>query len=180
MEPDPFPTARSKWYILKQARPLMRLSLSVVVLTVLLHPSLIRAEVWRCPHGTGTDLFTNVPRESEKCETYVPSREVIPAPLPATPSAEEYRQASPTILMPFAHDGPTPPEYDVPYYPDYYYSYPYSYSPFYGGFFFHPRPHFRHAPCMRPHFGAPGMRPHFRAPRSQPHFGTPGRSFRRR
>jgi len=149
----------------------MRLSLSVVALTVLLYPSLIRAEVWRCPHGTGTDLFTNVPRASERCETYVPSREVIPAPSPAIPHAEEYRQASPTILMPFAHDGPTPPEYDVPYYPDYYYSYPYSYSPFYGGLFFRPRPHFRHAPRMRPHFRAPG---------SQPHFVTPGRSFRRR
>jgi hypothetical protein len=168
---------------------MMRLSLSVVVLAVLLFPSLLQAEVWRCPQETGTDLFTNLPRESEQCETYVPSREVIPVPLPALPPVEESRQASPTILMPFAQNGPTPPEYDVPYSPDYYYSYPYSYSPFYGGFFFLPRPHFRHAPRMRPHFGVPGirphfgvpgMRPHFRAPGSKPHFGRPGGSFRRR
>lgn len=168
----------------------MRLAFSVVALTVLLFPSLLRAEVWRCPQETGTDLFTNRPQGSEQCETYVPSREVIPTPSPATPLVEEYRHASPTILMPYARDGSTLPEYDVPYYPDYYYSYPYSFSPFYDGFlFFRPRPHFRHAPGMqrhfgppgiRPHFGVPGGRPHFKAPGSQPRFGTPGRSFRRR
>jgi hypothetical protein len=153
----------------------MRLALSVVVLSVLLYPSLLRAEVWRCPQDNGTDLFTNLPPESGNCENYVPSREVIAAPSSPT-SSQDYRQESPTIPMPYAHDGPTPPEYAVPSYPDYYsspygyYSSPY-YSPFYGGFFFRFRPGVRHTPGIRPHFGTPGGRPHF---------STPGRSFRRR
>jgi len=131
----------------------MRLSFSVVFLAALLaFPSLLHAEVWRCTQENGTDLFTNSPSDTSKCEKFVPTTDLITAPSPAQPPSANITQESPTIPVPYAHDGPTPPEYDVPYYPDYYYSYPYyPYSPYYvPGFFVFRRPHFRFAPGL-PH-----------------------------
>ena len=126
----------------------MRLSFSVVFLTAMLaFPSLLHAEVWRCSQENGTDLFTNFPSDSSKCEKFVSNTDLITGPSPASPPTANISQESPTIPMPYAHDGPTPPEYDVPYYPDYYYSYPYNPYPYYvPGFFVFRRPHFRFSP----------------------------------
>ena len=132
----------------------MRLSFSVVFLAALLaFPALLHAEVWRCTQENGTDLFTNSPADTSKCEKFVPTTDLITVPSsPASPPSANITQESPTIPVPYAHDGPTPPEYDVPYYPDYYYSYPYyPYYPYYvPGFFVFRRPHFRLAPGL-PH-----------------------------
>jgi len=132
----------------------MRLFLSVVFLAALLAvPALLHAEVWRCTQENGTDLFTNSPSDTSKCEKFVPTTDLITVPSsPASPPSANITQESPTIPVPYAHDGPTPPEYDVPYYPDYYYSYPYyPYYPYYvPGFFVFRRPHFRFAPRL-PH-----------------------------
>ena len=78
----------------------MRLSLAVVFLTLLLlTPALLQAEVWRCPQDSGADLFTNQPSDPNKCEKYIPSTEVTPAPsVPA--SSMDSVQESPTIMMP--------------------------------------------------------------------------------
>jgi uncharacterized membrane protein YgcG len=131
----------------EQARRIMKLSIAVAFLPLLLFPSPLRAEVWRCPQENGPDIFTNLPSDASKCEKYVSSTERIPAPSPASPPPASNSQASPAILVPYAHDGPTPPEYNVPYYPDYpdyYYSYPF--YPYYGfGFFGFRRPHSRFA-----------------------------------
>ena len=121
----------------------MRLFFSVVFLAAVLavHP-LLHAEVWRCTQENGTDLFTNSRSDTSKCEKFVPTTDLITAPSPAPPPGANITQESPTIPVPYAHDGPTPPEYDVPYDLGYYYSYPY--YPFYvPGFFVFRRPHFR-------------------------------------
>jgi hypothetical protein len=124
----------------------MRWSLPVAFLIVLLLlPSFVGAEVWRCPQDNGTDLFTNLPADPSTCEKYVSSAELIPAPPSAAPPPARNSQDPPAILVPYAQDSPSPPEYNVPYYPDYYYSYPY--YPSYGfGFFGFRRPHSRFAP----------------------------------
>ena len=128
----------------------MRLSFSVVFLAALLaFPALLHAEVWRCTQENGTDLFTNSPSDTSKCETFVPNTDLITVPSSPAPAPSANTQESPTIPVPYAYNGPTPPEYDVPYYPDYYYSYPY-YPYYVPGFFVFRRPHFRFAPGL-PH-----------------------------
>src|SRR5438094_4435401 len=125
---------------------MMRLSFSVVFLAALLaFPALLHAEVWRCTQENGTDLFTNSPSDTSKCETFVPNTDLITVPSSPAPAPSANTQESPTIPVPYAYHGPTPPEYDVPYYPDYYYSYPY-YPYYVPGFFVFRRPHFRFAP----------------------------------
>ena len=129
----------------REGARIMKLSIAVAFLPLLLFPSALSAEVWRCPQENGTDLFTNLPSDSSTCEKYVPNTELIPDPPSAAPPSARNSQDSPAILVPYAHDNPAPPEYNVPYYPDYYYSYPY--YPYYGlGFFGFRRPHSRFAP----------------------------------
>jgi hypothetical protein len=151
----------------------MRWSLAVAFLTTyLFFPSGLQAEVWRCPQENGTDLFTNQPSDSSKCEKYVSNTEVIPEQSSSTtpsapPPTADNAQESPIIEMPYARDGPTVPEYPPPSYPQYQYYDPYSYGyyyPYYGGLFgFRSRPFFRFGPSFRPH-GVP----------RHPHSGTSG------
>ena len=128
----------------EQSRRMMRLFFSVVFLAALLaFPTLLHAEVWRCTQENGTDLFTNSPSDTSNCEKFVSNTDLITAPSPAPAPSANITQEPSAIPVPYAYDGPTPPEYDVPYDLGYYYSYPY--YPYYGFFVFR-RPHFRFAP----------------------------------
>ena len=146
-----------------------KLPVSAALLAVLLFPTLLRAEVWRCPQPNGSDLFTNLPPDSSTCEKYVSSTELIPFPTPTSPpSPQSYSQQAPAIPMPYARDGPTQPEYpeyDAPYYPDSSYSYPY-YSYYGPGFFAFRRPHARFAPGVTHSRGRSFGSSHFSTGRS--------------
>jgi hypothetical protein len=87
-------------------------------MVLLLSPSFVSAEVWRCPQENGTDLFTNLSADPSRCEKYVSSTEP-PAPSSAEPPFARNSQDLPAILVPSVQDRPAPPESNVPYYPDY-------------------------------------------------------------
>jgi hypothetical protein len=159
----------------------MKWSAPAVGLYVLLAvPGVLSAEIWRCPQENGTDLFTNEPADPSKCEKYIRSTTVSPAPEPIAPAPVDSLGDSPTILFPYAQDGPAPPDPYVSPPPDSFpYSYyPFGYSPSYYGFFGFTRPHFRFSPGMKRHFG-PGSRPHIGMGRHHSHSGSHGRSGRR-
>jgi hypothetical protein len=154
----------------------MKWSVSLFGLCILLAaPGIGSAEIWRCPQENGTDLFTNEPADPDKCEKYIRSATVSPDPQPTEPAALDTLGESPTILFPYAQDGPAPPDPYIPPPPDYF---PYGYDPF-GyyqsyGFFGFTRPHFRFTPGIKRF--SPGIKRHFGGHR--PHTGMGSRHSR--